>query len=64
MDYLASYLGLFMGYFAFTIGAFILEFIINKSNGGKWGYKISITVLVLNVLLILFGVWYKSNRGY
>jgi hypothetical protein len=64
MDLIAAYSGMFLGYFSFSIVAFIVEFIINKSNGGRWGYKITWLVLVLNVALLVFSVWFKENEGY
>jgi hypothetical protein len=64
MDLIGAYLGMFLGYFSFSIVALIIEFIINKSNGGRWGYKITWVVLVLNVALLVFSVWFKHNEGY
>ncbi len=64
MDLIGAYLGMFLGYFSFSIAAFIIEFIINKSNGGRWGYKITWVVLVLNVSLFVFSVWFKDSEGY
>lgn len=64
MDLIGAYLGMFMGYFSFSIGAFIIEFIINKSNGGRWGYKMTWIVLILNVAILVFSVWMKQNKGY
>ena len=64
MDLLAASLGYFVGSFAFSIGAFIIEFIINKSNGGRWGYKITWIVAILNIAILIFGVWLNKNKGY
>jgi hypothetical protein len=50
-----------MGYFALSIGAFVVEYIINKSNNGRWGYKVTKTVLVINVALLIFGLWSNKN---
>ena len=62
MDKISALLGLLMGYFTFSIGSFLFEYIINKSNGNKWGYKITKVVLVLNVAIIIFGIWFDKRR--
>lgn len=59
MDLIGAFLGMFLGYFFLSIGAFIIEFIINKSTGGRWGYKITWIVVILNIALLVFGVWLK-----
>ena len=64
MDLLAAYLGYFMGSFVPTIGAFIIEFVVNKSNGGRWGYKITVIVAILNIAILVFGLWLKQSKGY
>lgn len=61
MDKILAILGLLMGYFAISIGVFIVEYVINKSINEKWGFKVTKTVLVLNLGLLVFG--FLSNKN-
>ena len=54
MDTISAWTGMLIGYFAFSIGAFVIEYIINKSNNNKWGYKITKTVIALNIALLVY----------
>lgn len=51
-----------VGYFIPSIGAFAIEFIINKSNNRNWGYKITKTIFILNVALLIF-IYFQNQRG-
>lgn len=62
MDLISAWIGMLAGYFLASIGAFAIEYIINKSNNGAWGYKITKTIFILNVALIFF-IFYNGRRG-
>ena len=64
MEKISALLGLLMGYFAFSIGAFLVEYIINKSNSNKWGYKVTKIIFALNLAIIIFGIWFERKGGY
>ena len=62
MDFIASIVGRSVGFFTLSICPLVIEFIVNKSINKKWGYKITITIFLLNVTLLFFGIWF-DNRG-
>lgn len=62
MDLIAGLFGKAVGFFVLPIFTFIVEFIINKSLKKDWGYKVSITVLVLQ-LIIMALLKTKSNAS-
>lgn len=52
MDALLGLIGMGVGYFAIPIFTAAIEFVINKSIKKDWGYKVSITVLVLQLIVM------------
>jgi len=64
MDTISAWTGMLIGYFAFSIGAFVIEYIINKSNNNKWGYKITKTVIALNIALLVYIFAFSGRRGH
>jgi hypothetical protein len=60
MDFLAAITGRFLGFFSIPILAFAIGFIVKKSTGKSWGYKIAWGLLAIQLLImtILF-----MNKG-
>ena len=52
MDAIGSLIAMAVGFFILPISAAIVEFIVNKSIKKNWGYKVSITLLVLQLLMV------------
>ena len=55
MDSLVILLSYLAGAFSPTIGVFIVEFIVNKSRGGKRKYIFTIITLLLNIAIFWIG---------
>jgi len=53
MDALVGVIAVGAGFFSIPIFIAVIEFIINKSIKKNWGYKVSITVLVLQLIMLL-----------
>lgn len=52
MEQIGSIIAYIAGIFMIPIVVGIVEYIINKSNGNKWGYTITKTVLGIELLVI------------
>ncbi len=52
MNAIGSFIAMTVGFFILPISAAIVEFIINKSVKKNWGYKVSITLLILQLLIM------------
>lgn len=55
MDSLVILLAYLAGAFSPTIGVFIVEFIVNKSRGGKRKYIFTIITFLLNIAIFWIG---------
>ena len=52
MDAIGSLIAMGVGFFSLPIFIAVVEFIINKSIKRNWGYTVSITVLVIQLVMI------------
>jgi hypothetical protein len=52
MDAIGSLIAMGVGFFALPIFTAVVEFIINKSIKKDWGYTVSITVLVIQLVMM------------
>ena len=55
IDSIAALLGYLAGVFSPTIGVFIVEFIVNKSRGGRCKYVFTIITFLLNIAIFWIG---------
>jgi hypothetical protein len=55
IDSIAILLSYLAGAFSPTIGVFIIEYIVNKSRGGRRKYIFTIITFLLNIAILWFG---------
>ncbi len=61
MNAIGSFIAMTVGFFVLPLSAAIVEFIINKSMNKNWGYKVSITLLVLQLLMMAIVKFYSPT---